>query len=64
MERRIEDLEVKLAFVEKHVSELDELVREMADAIVTLGRELAQVRAQLDVASETGSLGDERPPHH
>lgn len=65
MERRIEDLEVKLAFVEKHVAELDGIVREALDAMDELRRELRQVRVELDVATETGGdLASERPPHH
>lgn len=64
MEKRIEELEIKLAFVEKHLADLDGIVRETLDAMETLQRELRQVRVELDVASELGDPGVERPPHH
>jgi len=64
MQRRIEDLEVKLAFVEKHLAELDAIVRQSLDAMDDLQRQLKQVRAEIDVASESGDLAAERPPHH
>jgi len=34
------------------------------DAMDELQRQLKQVRAEIDVASESGDLAAERPPHH
>lgn len=64
MERRLEDLEVKLAFVERHLEELDQLVRGTLDAMDALRREVKTIRDQKDVVSARGPLEEEVPPHH
>lgn len=61
---RLTEVEIKMAFLEHHVAELDELLRRSIARVEELEREVGQVRAQLDVASETGTLRDEKPPHH
>ena len=58
-------LEEKIAFVERHVEELDSVVRELYDKITALQQELARLR------EETGqrfgeierSPQDDVPPH-
>lgn len=66
MEERLMDLEIKVAFVEKHVSELDELVREMHELLARLRTEVASIAEQLQEDARGGSnrLIDEKPPHY
>jgi uncharacterized coiled-coil protein SlyX len=59
---RLMDLEIKVAFLEKHVADLDGVIREMAQHIEILRRELAEVRDRSDGTPE--KPGDERPPHY
>jgi uncharacterized coiled-coil protein SlyX len=56
---RIDEVEVKLAFLERHVLELDGVVRELAD-------ELRRVRAELaDLHESSGEKpGNDKPPHY
>jgi len=63
-ERRLEELEVKVAFVEHHLAQLDELVRGCVDALDGLQREIRELREERSTASERGGLLDEVPPHH
>ena len=64
--KRIEDLEVRIAFIEKNILDLDEVVRTMADQLERMQTELVQLRE----AARDGSLvvrgdpRDERPPHY
>jgi uncharacterized coiled-coil protein SlyX len=64
VEQRVEDLEVKLAFMEHHVAQLDELVRGCFARIDQLEAELSALRQQTSAASVRGSLVEELPPHH
>ena len=64
MEERMTDLEVKIAFVEHHVAQLDELVRKVAGRLDEMQAELASLREQLAEASKLGSPEEEVPPHH
>ena len=65
---RIQDMEVKIAFLEHALSQLDEVVREVADDNVRLKREVAELRERLQAAMGTGEAMDpERyqvPPHY
>ena len=60
------DLEIKVAFVEKHVAELDDLVREMHEMLARLRTELAAMAEQLQDEGRGGDnrLIDEKPPHY
>ena len=60
---RVTDLEVKLAFVERHVLDLDAVVRDLADQVERMQKELAALR---DVAmpQEKSTAESERPPHY
>ncbi|TVQ92684.1 MAG: SlyX family protein [Deltaproteobacteria bacterium] len=61
MQRRVEDLEVKVAYLEKLIEDLDEVVRSQADAIDRLARELKELREEVvDVEDE----GHQVPPHY
>jgi uncharacterized coiled-coil protein SlyX len=61
---RLEDLEVKLAFQDKLIRELDALVRTFGDRLDHAERELAQLKAS--IRSPEGALGpaNEPPPHY
>lgn len=64
----IQRLEEKIAYLERHVTEQDKAMLEMADDIARLGRELKALRAR-DAGGTSGGAGgdsmpDERPPHY
>ena len=65
---RLEDMEVKMAFLEHSLSQLDEIVRELSDDNLRLKREVAELRERLQVAMGSGEAMDpERyqvPPHY
>lgn len=63
MNERIERLEEKIAYLERHVTEQDKAMLEMADTIDQLRRELGRLRER---PREGGAdeLPDERPPHY
>ncbi|MCK6501900.1 SlyX family protein [Myxococcota bacterium] len=64
MESRVTDLEVRLAFLEQSIADLDGVVRELGEHVDAMRVELGQVRIALsrEIAS-TGDLADEKPPH-
>lgn len=62
MTNRTEELEIKVAYLEKSLVELDDVVREMADKIQALEREVAEIR---DESMPSGNdLESEKPPHY
>ena len=64
METRVTDIEVRLAFLERSIAELDLVVRELGGHLDTMRVELGQVRQALSRDVETSKdLADERPPH-
>jgi uncharacterized coiled-coil protein SlyX len=70
MEARLEALEEKLAFLERHVEQLDEQLRELFDRLAAqqnaLDRLREDTRASFDAIGTDGpdrSDADERPPH-
>lgn len=66
VDERMTDLEIKIAFVERHVAQLDDLVRDMVDGLAELRVELGRLREMQDApaTSVRGSLEEEVPPHH
>jgi uncharacterized coiled-coil protein SlyX len=64
VEERLEDLEIKLAFQDKLIADLDALVRKFGDRLDLLQRELDQLKKS--VASPDLPVGppNERPPHY
>lgn len=66
----IQRLEEKIAYLERHVTEQDKAMLEMADDITRLRRELKSWRDQMEnrgagmPGGEGDSLPDERPPHY
>ncbi|MCA9715414.1 MAG: SlyX family protein [Myxococcales bacterium] len=64
-ETRIVELEIRSAYQEQRLVELDDVLREFADRVVALERQLAELREQL--TQEPGSpIGpaDDPPPHY
>ncbi len=57
------DWEVRVAFLEHRLLELDDVVRLLATKVERLEAELAEVRDELPAMMEAGT-GHERPPHH
>lgn len=66
MDERITDLEIKIAFVERHVTELDELVRTLYDAVERLQLEVASLAESAAAQGREGakSLAEDKPPHY
>jgi uncharacterized coiled-coil protein SlyX len=64
MDDRFVDLEVKLAYQERLIADLDALVRAFGDRLDRTERELAQVKQTL--VSPPGTVGsqNEPPPHY
>lgn len=58
---RIEDLEVKVAFQEKGLADLDEVVRRLRDEVEALRTEVDALRAA--VRPGAAETVDEKPPH-
>jgi SlyX protein len=62
--RRVEE---KIAFLERHVTEQDKAMLEMAEDIARLRRELKTLRerpASSGIAGGHEDVADERPPHY
>jgi SlyX protein len=65
----IQRLEEKIAYLERHVTEQDKAMLEMADDIARLRRELKSLRERGESRGPGGSGGDpempdDRPPHY
>jgi len=63
-DERLEDLEVKLAFQDKLIRELDTLVRTFGDRLEAAERELKQVKAGVRSGEPTMGPANEPPPHY
>lgn len=61
MEKRVEDIEIKLAFQEHTIAQLDEVVQDLRAEVDTLRREVRELREQQDLGEEDP---DQRPPHY
>lgn len=57
------DLDVKLAYQERLIHELDALVREFAERLGRAERELAEIKLALPAPVPLGAA-NERPPHY
>ena len=67
METRIEDLEVKVAYLEHQLAELDAMVRELFSANAELRKELGGLKESREEGSLTfgeGAPGGDKPPHY
>ncbi len=67
MDDRLTNLEEQFAFLERHVAQLDEVVREVYDRVDGLTREISQMREEIqergNTEEEARTLEDEKPPH-
>jgi len=65
MIKRMEDVEVKLAFMENALAELDDVVRGLSNQVDALRVAVVGIRESLQADAEglTGS-GHEPPPHY
>jgi uncharacterized coiled-coil protein SlyX len=61
---RIEDLEVKLAFQDKLIRELDALVRTFGDRLDLAERELSQLKSAIHSPEPVLGPANEPPPHY
>lgn len=64
---RIEDLEVRYAYLERLLGELDAVVRETADELMRVGRVVHELRRQAESAASEiprRSAEEEKPPHY
>jgi SlyX protein len=61
---RVEDLEVKLAFQDKLIRELDALVRTFGDRLDASERELKKLEEALRSPEPTLGPANEPPPHY
>ena len=67
MDQRIEDLEVRIAFIEKNIEELDGVVQELGRGLGSLTEQLQELRQSLTEAvgeAARANLKDDVPPHH
>lgn len=69
-EARLVDLEVRLSFMERTLSELDDVVRQVADDMDNLRRAVTELKDRVDTGTPTdGDQGSadlqyEKPPHY
>jgi uncharacterized coiled-coil protein SlyX len=61
---RLEALEFRYAFLEKHVAEQDRVMLELAKRLDLLESRQKQLHERLDQGPEGGAMPDERPPHY
>lgn len=61
---RVEDLEVKLAFQDKLIRELDALVRTFGDRLDAANRELEALKQAIRSPEPTVGPANEPPPHY
>jgi uncharacterized coiled-coil protein SlyX len=61
---RVTDLEVKLAYQDRVIAALDEVVRGFAARVETLERELREIRAGATSPAPPIGPASEKPPHY
>jgi len=66
MDESIRRLEEKVAYLERHVTEQDKAMLEMADELARLRLHLMKLREQVSGGNELGAetKATERPPHY
>lgn len=65
MEQRMEDLEVRITYLESTVEELNQVVIKQQDQIELLRQELKRQKQQLEQGGEfVRPLSEETPPPH
>jgi SlyX protein len=61
---RVDDLEIKLAFQDKLIQELSDLVKELGARLDETVRDLAQLKEAIRSPESPLAPGNERPPHY
>ena len=61
---RIRELEVKIAFLEKHVVEQDRAMLELNDRLAAIEKRLQGLRDRVERGPENPMPADEKPPHY
>ncbi len=64
---RLEDLEVRYAYLERLMSDLDGIVRETADELTSVRKVVVDLHRRAEAEKEQlkfGSPEDEKPPHY
>ena len=67
MAQRLEDVEVRMAYLEHMVAELNEVVRQTADDLAGMRQivvSLQRAAKEGEGESQRHSLQEERPPHY
>ena len=57
-------LEERLAWLQRHVTEQDKAMLELAGEIDRLKKQVAELRAKLTEDADNPPSADERPPHY
>lgn len=60
MEERLVDLEVRIAFLERHLEELDAVVRAIRDEVDRMRQDLRDLRSE----GQAEATAWEKPPHY
>jgi uncharacterized coiled-coil protein SlyX len=63
-EDRLDELEIKLAFQDKLLHDLESLVRSFGDRLDQTQRELAQLKEALKSPEVPLGAANEKPPHY
>lgn len=64
MDDRIVELEVRAAYQDKTISDLDEVIRAFAERVILLERELQLLKETMKTGVPDVGPQDERPPHY
>jgi uncharacterized coiled-coil protein SlyX len=60
---RLTELEIKVAYLERFISELDGVVRDQATLLDRVTAQLELLRGQLSATTSSGPA-DDKPPHY
>ncbi|MBZ0112974.1 MAG: SlyX family protein [Thermoanaerobaculia bacterium] len=64
MDPRVVDIEIRLAFQDKLIADLDEVVQSLAKRLDVLERRLTSMAQSLREMPEDVGPADDRPPHY
>jgi uncharacterized coiled-coil protein SlyX len=61
---RLIELEVKVAYLERYISELDGVVRDQATLLARVTAQVEHLRTQLSAVTASAGPADDKPPHY
>ncbi len=64
MDDRIVELEVRAAYQDKTIADLDEVIQAFTQRVILLERELVLLKETLKAGAPDVGPQDERPPHY